>query len=699
MKNLFLFILILTTLPATALDNLGRIKASEAEMQQKPRLHTLDTSDRKIVYTSMLVEIADDEALVELDKIGAIIAGRRENILLIYLPDDMLGELDKIHKVTGCATGRQARINLDRAVKASNASEVLAGTGFDLPYTGKGVTVGFSDLGFDPGHAAFAGRVKAVVHCIDTTATVVRALSPAEIEAWTTDSPNDFHATHVGGILAGADESSPYQGVARGADIVATTSTLDDVSILVGVEEVIARAKEAGQPAVVNLSLGSTLGPHDGSDLFCRYLDLCAEDAAILLSAGNDGYTRVHASATLTSDEPTMSVMVESTNWSNVMLSQGYIDIWNDRPGRLDVRFRIWDIQTRGIVWESEWVDPSGEEIYAFDSKSDSEFDEIFGGQILAAAELSPYNNRYNATIGISLRSKIYYPGEGWSRYNLVVDVRGGAGDRVELYSDGKIDFYASSPHFQGITGGTSDNSISSMACGMNTICVGSATTRDITPQIDGGEKSWSPFVIDGTVSSYTAYGTTFDGRNLPHFCAPGSYIVSAYNRYVLEKYPTMLSEMAAESPGHPGHYYFAECGTSMASPHAAGIFALWLEANPSLTGTELRDIAMRTARYEGCSADDPRSGAGMIDAAAGLAYILHKSGISDAVSDGLIRVWRDGDRLGVSGCDATDPEVEIFNLSGVRIFAGRAEFATLPCEPIIVRLTSASFTVTRKLM
>ncbi len=109
---------------------------------------------------------------------------------------------------------------------------------------------------------------------------------------WVTDNPEEYHATHVCGILAGNGAGTPYSGIACDADIVVTVSTLTEVGLLAGVEDIIDYAKEVGKPAVINISVGSYTGPHDGSSLFSQYLDMCAEDAIIVLSFCNKGTHR-----------------------------------------------------------------------------------------------------------------------------------------------------------------------------------------------------------------------------------------------------------------------------------------------------------------------------------------------------------------------------------------------------------------------
>ena len=75
-----------------------------------------------------------------------------------------------------------------------------------------------------------------------------------------------------------------------------------------------------------------------------------------------------------------------------------------------------------------------------------------------------------------------------------------------------------------------------------------------------------------------------------------GAMIVSSLSRHYHALHPEVESRVAAASNAAAGHLYYAEAGTSMATPHAAGIFALWLQADPTLTGPELREIAIASA-------------------------------------------------------------------------------------------------------
>lgn len=651
----------------------------------KHRVATSTKNAETTEYRSMIIEIDSEDAITELLEKGAVIFNRRDNLVLACVPEESTGETESVAGIRRASISRHITACLDKALPVANADAVIAGDGLPKGYDGAGVTVGFSDCGFDPGHIAFSGRVEAVYHTDDLTATITSATTPSEIAAYATDDDKQFHATHVAGILAGNDPSSPYRGVARGARIVGATSTLMDVGILVGVEKVIEHARTAGEPAVVNLSLGSTIGPHDGTDLFCRYLDLCAQDAAILLSAGNDGNTRMSASHVFSESVPVMELMLDSSDWGELKNLVGIADIWASDAAPIEIRLSTIDLPELKQLSASPWMrltDSDGEPTLIADS-DDSVIAGYFEGDIACAGEVSSTNSRSNVTLGFNLQDLEYYPGHPWARHVIRLEIKSTPGTRVDICTEGKMCFRRDDTEFSNM-GGSPMLSVSSLACGDNTVCVGSYTSRDHTPYLDGSDDDHSGFVQAGTASKFSAYGTLVDNRTLPHFCAPGAYLVSAYNRYALAANPDLKNKMAAVSTADPDSYYYAECGTSMASPLAAGIFALWLQADPTLTGTDLRDIAISTASTAAIDSTDPRTGAGIIDAVAGLRKILGESGEIDRVLD-LVSVRREGSRLVVDGLDGMEARIEAYTPSGSRVSP-----EALPVGPIIVRITAA---------
>jgi len=82
---------------------------------------------------------------------------------------------------------------------------------------------------------------------------------------------------------------------------------------------------------------------------------------------------------------------------------------------------------------------------------------------------------------------------------------------------------------------------------------------------------------------------------NEPTIVAPGVDIIST--RDTTGTLPALAAQQDAEViPAAYLPFYTIMSGTSMATPHVAGIVALMLEANPDLTPAQVRDILRRTA-------------------------------------------------------------------------------------------------------
>ena len=112
----------------------------------------------------------------------------------------------------------------------------------------------------------------------------------------------------------------------------------------------------------------------------------------------------------------------------------------------------------------------------------------------------------------------------------------------------------------------------------------------------------------DAVLTSFSSRGkrgesstfTTPDGKswthiNQPTVVAPGVDIIST--RDPLGALPPLAAqEDAATLPAAYLPFYTHMSGTSMATPHVAGIVALMLEANPNLTPAQVKDLLERTA-------------------------------------------------------------------------------------------------------
>ena len=96
-------------------------------------------------------------------------------------------------------------------------------------------------------------------------------------------------------------------------------------------------------------------------------------------------------------------------------------------------------------------------------------------------------------------------------------------------------------------------------------------------------------------LSAFSSRGPTADGRTKPDVCAPGERITSV--------------------KAGSGSGYTTFSGTSMATPFVAGVAALMLDADPSLTPAALKSKLMSTAQDWRSTGADSETGSGRVQA------------------------------------------------------------------------------------
>ncbi|MDE5996675.1 MAG: S8 family serine peptidase, partial [Muribaculaceae bacterium] len=412
MKRNFLFLILLSFL---SVFTVGYIQAA----------------DRISSYIPRLVKIASDTDLDSLSNQGVEILRRRGDILLCLFPDGPTR--------SGATSQRVRHITpaLDIAKGYFNAGSIQNGIAFDAPFTGKGVVVGICDVGIDPLHPTFLdadghSRIKRVVQYIESNGVRIQLEGDEDFRKWVTDNPEQFHATHVCGILAGAGAGSPFSGIATDADIVVTVSTLTEVGLLAGVEDIIDYAKEVGKPAVINISVGSYTGPHDGSSLFSQYLDMCADDAIIVLSSGNEGMQKNSLIADFGPDCSAVSFRLGNRAWDQYNM-YGVTEIWSGSAEPLSVAIGVYDSDKKSIIrWFDDFtVTKDTPRSYLWEGTDLPEEGFPFVGELMVEGEVNPENGRHSTILSYDFTSDHQASGGGWARYELAVKVTGHPGNDV----------------------------------------------------------------------------------------------------------------------------------------------------------------------------------------------------------------------------------------------------------------------------
>ncbi len=471
---------------------------------------------------------------------------------------------------------------------------------------GSGVIVGVVDFGCDFAHQNFIkpdGTTR-LLHLWDqerpansmspTGFPYGREFSRADINA-ALQTPDPYtalgyrlrageHGTHVMDIAAGNGRGTGFPGVAPNADLIfvqlSTESGLESFGnsrrLLEAVQYIFRRAAELGRPAVVNLSLGTHGGPHDGSTPAERGFDFLLTERpgrAIVISAGNSNQRRSHAAGSLAPNQTRV------LRWEIFTSDRtpNELEIWYNGSGRLEATLIAPNNQRVGTARVGE-------------TKNINLQNQLFAQIFNRAADPLNGDNQIDIFLrpGISGIWGIELRNVGQTPVNF----------HAWIERDDDNSFLNHSNQSKFVAADADSNcTIGSISCGKKTIVVGSydaaVTNRDISP--------------------FSSSGPTRDGKQKPEISAPGQQIRAANSTSV--NGTTVMS------------------GTSMAAPHITGVVALLMQATGSasnLSIDSLREILLVTGRKSPQANNqswNARYGTGRVDTVAAIGRLIPAAG------------------------------------------------------------------------
>ncbi|HEX3775031.1 MAG TPA: S8 family serine peptidase [Polyangiaceae bacterium] len=560
---------------------------------------------------------------------------------------------------------------LDRADGWVHASEVRAATNT----SGQGVVVGIVDTGVDLAHADLQtadhktrvawlldiSRPAAGVHAdlesaygCDVASTPCAIYAGADLDALLAndisgDEPTDDlgHGTHVASLAAGnglASKVPTYIGMAPEATLVVArvadaSGAISDPDVLRAVKFVFDRAADLGMPAVVNLSLGSDFGAHDGSSALeselSSMVDADSAGHAIVVAAGNSAglYTNadlsypgpfgIHTEVHVPRDSISLVPLITPPPLTGGTSVNGIAYVWlGFRPGD-DVSVGLDDKDGSFVPLvkpgQATTFSRPGYEATIYngvESPSDSTGQSLGIGRNSAVLVIGGTNGSFG-TWDANIDFKIHFEGEGTAE--LWVQ---GAGD---LDPDANIG--ALFP--RGLKEGTinvpaSASALIGVGATLNrTTWVSAAGTMVDMPDL--GALTNAPL---DSIAYFSAAGPNALGALKPDLVAPGVSVAGAMapSADPRRNGGTGLFASFGRCPGTEECFVVDDThaitsGTSMSAPIVAGSIALLFERDPTLTQDGVRALLQAGARpLQGLVPDERQIGPGALDLEGALA-------------------------------------------------------------------------------
>ncbi len=540
---------------------------------------------------------------------------------------------------------------------------------------GAGAVVGVIDTGIDPDHPDFQNldgttriawlldfsRNPAGLHpdleerygCTTLAPCAIysaKDLDDAKQMGRSVTSDSFGHGTHVTSLAAGnglSTDPSRYIGVAPEAQLIivrgdrGASGSFYDADILIGTSFVFERSEEMGLPAVVNLSLGSDFGAHDGSSALEEGLaEFVGDDfpgRAIVVAAGNSGavydgllakypdpwgtHTEVHVPHSSSVRVPVITPKSQKDK------TTARVYIWvTSRPGD-ELEVGLDDSQ-------GEWIPPLGYGRAAAFKRGELTVTIFNGAQSL------------DSPLSIPNAAVVVLDGTWKAGETFALRFEGHGSASIWLQSDGDLSPNAGSVGAL-VPRALKEGTINLPGSHPELIAVGATINRLSWPTRDGSVIKVSSFgSVENPPTDGTAYfssaGPNASGVLKPDISAPGAFLVGAMSRLADPAHTNATGIFSGAGVCASGvdclvvdDFHAVTTGTSMAAPQVAGAVALLLEGDPSLTQSRVRALLQAGAhRLSGRIGLEQQVGAGGLDTLGALEAQLLEGGVAGEVAD-----------------------------------------------------------------
>ncbi len=574
-----------------------------------------------------IISTSDAEAV---RRAGVHVNSAFESFVTARLTAEEMFRLIRIPEVRYIDPGSINFPQLDLSVPEIGVSLLHSGFLNNTPYKGRGVIVVIYDTGIDFRHLDFRDPVDTtksrILFIWDQTITAGAGENPpvgysygveytkAHIEDEIDGTPTGYirqrdvngHGTHVAGTAAGngASYGFKYVGVAPEADIIVVKGgdgSFSEPRMIDGLNYARTKAQELGKPVVVNWSIGGHSGPHDGTRNYEVAVNsfVGTPGRVVAISAGNDGASPIHVGGNVSAGGTvtfTITVPVY-TPTSGTANDQFLLDLWFDGPTNATITATV---TSPGGVTYTRNRDETGTAANTAD------------GTIDLYNYVSSLNGQRNIQLYVR-DATASTPAPRSGTWTLTLSNVG-----ASMQYDGWLALRTVGNQTVTVSGGNTSKTVSMPGTAQGAITVGSYVTKWSWTAYDGRGWSYTGTNRTSDISTFSSIGPTRDGRMKPDIAAPGQGISAALSAAV--------DTSALTTRMMPGIRHYVTQGTSMASPHIAGVAALFLGAQPTLSAAEIKTLLTSTAQADPFTSavPNPTWGYGKSDALRAFARLLN---------------------------------------------------------------------------
>ena len=643
-----------------------------SELPQPRRLIASPDTIGGVAYISCFIHLSDPSDLSAVRDLGVRVQSTFDGLDFITasVPVDQLNALADVDNVTKIEVSRLMRPTTDVARQKTNVDDLLtqsanaAALGVNSKYDGTGVVLGIVDTGIDFQHIAFKdkngkSRIKRA-YVYNGSGSGVEYTTPEAIAALTTDDATGDHGTHVASTAGGssvivnkiADDNftitvtddhanATYGGMAPGADLyLAGVKDLSYTELMNAISNIVAYADSEGKPVVVSNSWGSQWGPHDGTGTLASFVSLYFGDShpnhIILFASSNDAGNGVAESGGYfvkkgdASQASPLGTIIRTKNKSGNGYSGLIASAW--ASSKLNCELYVLDNSTGKVLMSRKFT--TTETITNISVTENETTTTYYTGNLnvgfgtdgvyLLSDSNDGLKTTQNGAYSLALR---VYPANAEATANINM----WAGDDSyfsNILTTADITW----------TNGTDDMCVSDQATIPDVISVGAYVSRSSWTNYQGTKHHYTTQNPEGDIATFSSYATAEispTGQAYPWITAPGAAVIAGVNHFHTGGNSYFGNDKATQLVvNNTTNPYGKMQGTSMATPVAAGIVALWLQAaseqSKTLTVNQVKEV-MRTSaikdEFTTTGANASHFGNGKIDALAGISAVSSISG------------------------------------------------------------------------